>query len=479
MRRDTAILLRAVELRDVLLASQLDLDLLGNDAASQWILRRIAIALRQIGDSVDAAAEKVRDRRSNTMPTIAHELKQFDFGNLFANAPIDKVDVRLRLLPVLAARLRNLADDVVRIHGLLNSEEAQLPLTRAQLQRFVAPEGWPLVVLKAQFSRRSPVMRHALRFSMALGSAYFIAFFLPWHSHPHWLVLSVAVVLRGNLEQTLARRNARVLGTMFGCVVVLVLAKTTSPTSIGLFFLVAVGMAHSFATRRYWLTATAATVMALLQSHMVDPAAGFAITERVADTLIGAALAWAFSYVLPSWERRTLPEAIARVMKTLSSYATHALVLQPGDAIDQRLARRRAYEALSILATALQRSPSEPESVRVPIKEVATLLDHGQRFMAHLSIVRMTLSRRSADLTGAEATQAIADTRDALTKLLATDKTVDAPTMAADNEKLSQLPAGAPTENILPWLLRRLQMLTHDARLIRVAAAEALSKAGK
>ena len=48
---------------------------------------------------------------------------------------------------------------------------------------------------------------------------------LPWGSHPYWLVLSVAVVLRGNLGDTLARRNARVLGTMLGCLVVVGLIK--------------------------------------------------------------------------------------------------------------------------------------------------------------------------------------------------------------------------------------------------------------
>jgi uncharacterized membrane protein YccC len=71
---------------------------------------------------------------------------------------------------------------------------------------------------------QSPVLRHAVRAALALGSAYYLALALPWASHPHWLVLSVAVVLRGNLEQTLSRRNARVMGTMLGCAVVLGLA---------------------------------------------------------------------------------------------------------------------------------------------------------------------------------------------------------------------------------------------------------------
>ena len=82
--------------------------------------------------------------------------------------------------------------------------------------------------MRAQWTGHSPVLRHALRAALALGSAYFIALALPWASHPHWLVLGVAVVLRGSLDQTLARRNARVLGTLFGCVLVVALTHAGS-----------------------------------------------------------------------------------------------------------------------------------------------------------------------------------------------------------------------------------------------------------
>src|SRR5207253_1432004 len=115
--------------------------------------------------------------------------------------------------------------------------------------------------------RSSPVLRHALRMGLALGIAYALALAWPWRAHPHWLVLSVAVVLRGNLEQTLARRNARVLGTVLGCVLMLALARTESPALLEIVFLLSAGIAHAYVNVRYWITATAATVMALLQAH--------------------------------------------------------------------------------------------------------------------------------------------------------------------------------------------------------------------
>jgi uncharacterized membrane protein YccC len=319
------------------------------------------------------------------------------------------------------------------------------------------------------------VLRHALRSALATGSAYAIALVLPWASHPHWLVLSVAVVLRGSLDQTLSRRNARVLGTLFGCAVVLGLAGTRSGLLLGAVFLASVGVAHSYVMHRYWLTATAATVMALLQSHMADPAAGFAVGERVADTLLGALLAWGFSYVLPSWERRSLPAAIARVLEQVGAYAGHALQLQTQATVEQRLARSRAYDALGAVAAALQRSTAEPASVRPYVPAVADLLDHGQQLMAQLSVLRLMLAQRHAELPSAPTASALAAARAALAAHL---RGTTAPgTAAADAVDPGGLEQESPAADALGSLQRRLGALIEDAREMRRAATAALRRA--
>ena len=469
--RQAAMLLRAIDLRDVLLASRLDLDLLGDDPASRWLLAQTATALRHVAAALEAVTQALIDGKPPALGAA------FDFDALFAAAPIAAEDPRARLLPALVLRLRVLEDIARRIGAPLAGAVEPLPLTPAQLQRFVAPEGWPLSALWAQLRWTSPVARHALRTALALGSAYFIGRALPWASHPHWLVLSVAVVLRGNIEQTLSRRNARVLGTLLGCAVVVALSGLRSPAALALVFLLAVGTAHSYVTRRYWLTATAATVMALLQSHAVDPAAGFAVAERAADTVLGAMLAWGFSYVLPSWERKSLPAAIHATLEALDDYAVHALRWPAADAVEPRMARRRAYDALGALAGALQRSRAEPRGVQVPVQAVAALLDDGQRLMAHLSVVRLILAGSGAGLDAAATAQALTQAQADLKSSLDTRQAPIGPVpprQMPGSDELRVLPTEAPSEDLQPWLLRRLQGLARDARLIRAAAAAAL-----
>ena len=468
--RPAAMLLQLVELRDALLASRLDLERLESDAAGRWLLSQTATALRHTASRVDAAALLLVWGGSANASTL-------DVGDLYAAAPFSEDDPRARLLPALRLRARVLEEIAVHVVALAETSPPSavtetLPLTAAQLRRFIAPEGWPLRVLSAQLTGSSPVARHAVRAALALSLAYLIGLWLPWASHPHWLVLSVAVVLRGNLEQTLSRRNARVLGTLFGCAVVMPISALHAPQLLGVVFLLAVGTAHAFLNRRYWLTATAATVMALLQAHAVDPAAGFALGERAADTVLGALLAWGFSYVLPSWERRRLPAALRSLLKDLNGYASQTLRSPGEDAVESRLARRRAYDALGNLAAALQRSRAEPKGVQLPLVAVTGLLDHAQRLMAELSVLRLILARSADAAQSVIWSQLVRDARTSLGASFDLDLPTTAPSQGneqPDIEALHVLPTEAPDADLLPWLRHRLRALSRDAERVRVA----------
>ncbi len=469
--RQVAILLRVIDLRDLLLASRLDAHLLGDDATGRAILERITGAMGAIAERLDRAADHVRD---DTMPGDASE-PPLDLEARFRALPVAADDPRLRLVPSIRGRMRQIGLVANRIGRLLQGHEEALPLTRAQLQLFVAPEGWPTRALRPHGRRDSLVLRHAIRMGLALGAAYYLALALPWGSHPYWLVLSVAVVLRGSLGETLARRNARVFGTVLGCLVVVALSHVPSEGIQGGVFLVAVGTAHTFATQRYWLTATAASVMALLQSHLVDPAGGYAIAERVADTFLGALLAWCFSYVLPSWERRRVPEAIARALRDLKDYAAHSLGAATLDPVEERMARRRAYDSLAALAAALQRSAVEPRGVRLPAGEIAALLDYGERFMAHLSAVRLTRARlRNEDALSAQVDRALQAADAALAaRLDLRQAELEMPAEAGDGIDL--LPERPAAEDVMPWLERRLLLIVDEAGRIRAAAQAGLA----
>lgn len=474
-RRETAILLRLIDIRDVLLASRLDVNLLGDDATGRSVRAHLADGLDAIAAGVDAACAVLRGAR----PAPDARDVQGGLARLFATVPVPPGDPRARLVPVLAERWRRLAAEVAAIDRLVRGAGESVALAREDLARFVARDSWSIAAFGPHLTVRSPVLRHALRMGLALGAAYVVARLMPWGAHPAWVVLSVAVVLRGSLDQTLARRNARILGTLIGCLVVVLLFEVRSTGFLNLVFIVAVAVAHAFVGIYYMVTAVAATVMALIQQHLANPQGGFAITERIADTLLGALLAWAFSYVLPSWERRSLPQVVLRALQALAHYANESLGAAEGAGgaddprVGQRLSRRRAYDAIGAVEASFQRSAAEPQRVRVPVGELAAFIDHAQRLMAHLSVIRLSLSRGRESARAPDVAAEVARTREALAQCLRVEGG-DGPEAGAI-DPLESLPDDRELVDRRAWLLRRLRITVDDARLTAAAARRLLA----
>lgn len=459
--RLTDALLQAIELRDALMVSELDLGALGHDPAAQHTRQALGQWLGALGDALDRQAQAL-EGAAPPPPLPQQALHNRLRGSLAGE------DGRAlnRLGQILLDRGEHLLQDLDNLHNALVQGSGQPLPPRHELLRFVTQEGWPWASLASQLHWRSPVLRHALRSALALTAAYSLALWLPWASHPNWLVLSVAVVLRGNLEQTLSRRDARILGTVLGCLLVLALAITHITVLSDVIFLLAAGTAHAFVNRRYLITAAAATVMALLQAHLMAPDSGFGVNERLGDTVLGAALAWGVSYLWPWWEYRSLPMLTARARRALAALTAQVLRWPDPTQSDLplRLARRQAYDAIGALALAARRTAVEPASVQLPLRTLAGLLVQSHVLLAQLSGVRRLLSHRQTELDQARLEPALQARAAEIAQCLSSRHDEDLP--AAWPAPIEPEVAGTLDD----WLLRRLTLASLAA--CRVAHAD-------
>ena len=462
-RHRIVMLLTAVDMRDTLLASELDVELLPDDASTRRLRADLVDGLVRIATALEGIGAALRSGRAGPGADALDWVDAPDAGD---DTPLTRA---------LRVRARHLVADLQRLRRAQRGDASALKLSAAQLQLFVSPEGWPLKALAPHATLASPVLRHALRVGVALAFAYFLARALPWGSHPQWLVLSVAVVLRGNLEQTLARRDARIAGTVIGCLLVLALAWSHAPLWLSLVVLVvAVGTGHSFTVTRYLVTAAAATVTALLQAHLANPVNGFGIGERLADTVLGALLAFGFGYVLPSWERRSMGRLVDRVQSSLRALAVEVVRWPEPDApeLELRLARRDVYDAIGHIATAAQRTGAEPERVRLPLYALSTLLSRCHVLLAQLAAVRTMLMREGERLDPAAARRALGAAALQLQALL---QAGSVPALDVGPLPPVGLRAAPPppddAEALQPWLERRLEMVVLAAAAVMQAAA--------
>ena len=479
-------LLHALEMRDHLLVCELDLDTLKSHAGQAPVL----IALREVITAQADALEHLADALllgRIPEPFDSHRLQLASMQETHNESMSDKGSgpAPAMLALGLANRIGHLDDETSRLIALGRDEiQTDVGLIRTHWEMFVSPTAWSWQPFVAMWRWDAPPLRHAIRAALAIGMAYAIGLALPWGTHDYWILLTIVVVLRGSLAQTLERRNHRVAGTLVGCMLAgTLLAARVPPLFLLVLVTLAQAVAHAFAVKRYLVTAVAATVLGLLQAHMLNAgsSASFDVMERMADTLIGVAIAWAFSYVLPSWERSQIPALLARSLTAQARHARVALALGQLKAVDNepelqwRLARREAYDSLSALVQATQRSFAEPRAVRPPLEPLGRLLAHSYQLLAQLTIVKTMLLRQRGRLQREDIDAPLQQAVDSLESILRQRHVASAP--------LNQ-PAEPPVPalqdpflgDLSPWLLLRLDMASSIAVQLRCDADQVLTE---
>lgn len=487
-----AMLLSLLEARDHQLACDLDLDVLLAQHSSAPQLPALQQALGASADALEGLSlALLLGRRQQAIapiadlrPQLAGALPPRSLANPSARPQPIRTDApdAAALLRNMADRIGHINDEAVKLAALARGDVApELSLVRNQWQLFVGTTKWSAKPLLGQLGWQAPTLRYALRSMLAVAAGYAISLHLPWATHEYWILITIVVVMRGNLAQTVQRRNARVAGTVLGCLLVMVLL-TAHPGAKLLLLVIALstGIAHAFALRRYLYTTIAATASALLQAHllMVGLQPTFAVAERLADTVLGALLAWLFSYVLPSWERSQIPGLIKRSIQAQAQHARLALALldtaQAPD-VKWRLARREAYDSLSALTLATQRSLAEPRQVRPPLEPLEALQARSYQLLAQLTAVKSLLLLRRGQLDLAQARPALEHAARCIAAELSGQPAESAglspPGFSISGQPYLERPDMLLAADLTPWLLRRLQLACAMAGELRLAAS--------
>ena len=261
-----------------------------------------------------------------------------------------------------------------------------------------APRG--LGVLLNQFRWRSPALRYAIRLALAMTAGLALTLVFPRFAHANWVLLTIALIMRANYSVTRQRRWDRVTGTLIGCALAVTFINTLPAPVLLLFIVLAVGTSHAYGLVAYRVTAVGASISSLLLLHFVDPLVHPQFFERIVDTLIGAGLSWAFSYLLPNWERDDLPRTVRGLLAADAAFAEAALRRAP---ISQayRLARKKALDAVAQLSGAIRRLADEPNTNRRALASLGELLGANYLLASDLSSMPVLVKLRAQDLDAA------------------------------------------------------------------------------
>jgi uncharacterized membrane protein YccC len=271
--------------------------------------------------------------------------------------------------------------------------------------------------------------------------------------------------MRANYSVTSQRRWDRVTGTLIGCAIAVGLILVFPPAALLTTIVLAVGVSHAYGGVKYRITAMSASVSSLLLLHFSAPLQHPQFFERIVDTLIGAGLSWAFSFLLPSWERDNLPRIVRGLLMADSGFANASLRLSVPQQ-NYRLARKKAMDAVAMLSGAIRRLADEPNINRRALATLSELLGANYLLASDLASIPILIKLRGSELE-ASANDQIEASRSMVIMLLSPDAT------HRDEAEAPPHPGLAETkQNVAMALLaRRLAHIEHAAaKVARLAA---------
>lgn len=369
-RRLVLTFVEAVDLYEHITASYYDYAALRDTFGATGILHEVALHIRHVAAEMDHLGAAIQAGRpyAGYSPDLPAEL-----------ARLQARMAGLEQDPALAGRTRvlrkilvNLRDITRRLQNLRRYfDETQLPeaapARSREHRRFVARQELEWKAFGQNLTLQSSVFRHALRMTLACLTAFIIGETLWRGTHSYWILMTVTIMLKPGFSLTRQRNTERILGTLGGGVLGgVVLYLVPEPTVRFGLLVVFMVISYSFQRTYYMVTVVFMTAFLLIMFSFLGMGYLGVIEERVLDTLMGCALAFAAGYFLfPSWERDQLRDYMAATLRANQAYLrqlAERLAGQPVPSVQYRLLRKDVYVASANLAAAFQRMLSEPKN---------------------------------------------------------------------------------------------------------------------
>jgi uncharacterized membrane protein YccC len=346
----------------------------------------------------------------------------------------------------------------------------------ADMGPFLSQQKYEFRMVLSHLRMDSPIFRFALRVAMAISVGLLIGAWLPYAAHSYWIVLTIVIILKPSFSMTKQRRRDRIVGTVIGCVITALILKFLNYPSfiLGALVLSTVAM-PTFVYLRYRYAAVAVSVMILLQMYLIAPGNENLIMERLIDTVVGAAVATAFSFVLANWEYQTLPRLVRGVLDVNLRYMQASFDLLQGKGKDDfayRIERKRLMDSLAALSSALVRMLDEPASKQRAVEDINLFIVQNYLLMAHVAALRAILRRHVKELPAAQVNAMLAESHGQVVQIL--EHALDPHAAEAGEDALmststlSAQEAAAAAAARVPWsgwplVQRRIRLLQADA----------------
>ncbi|XNU14888.1 FUSC family membrane protein [Bordetella pertussis] len=355
-----------LQLLDTLVATHTDYaslrrTLAGHDALvfMRDALVKMSLELNRVALDVSRGHKtQYRSSAKAELRAIEYEIEQLKQQGLGEREP-----EMLALTVQVLRRLRNAARIVDKLAQHTEARSDAIPTSMLRIDKsltqFISRQELRLGMITSNLLRLdSPHFRYAIRVTLAAALAMtLIGIWLAPNmaAHSYWVLLTIVIIMKPGFALTRQRNGWRLMGTLVGCILALILfTLTNNPTILFAVLLGACIMGNSLVQLNYMASAIFNTLFVVLVFHFVAPGTVSleVIGEQAMDTALGCALALICSYVLPWWEARYMKPLARAASRANREYLRAGLRYieamrqpAPGGAAARRRARKRPRPA--------------------------------------------------------------------------------------------------------------------------------------
>ncbi len=385
------------------------------------ILENVGHLLHQMANELEnegyAILANSRYRNIKNFTPALEELK----GKIDSIIGVDSGGSNLVLKKILI-NLRDLNQKITDIYKYYNSRSAGDLVNEnstVELVKFVNHQDYAPHIIFDNLSFTSAAFKHALRVCLVCLAGFIITKSngllelingftgkkIVFGHHSYWVLLTIIVILKPGFSLSKQRNIQRVLGTVIGgiigVVVLTLVHNKTLEVVLLMFFMIG---AYSFLRIHYITSVILMTPYVLILFRFLGVGHLDVAEERIIDTILGALLSFIASYLLfPSWESQQLRESMHKVLDANIKYlltVAQNLIGRPVTITDYKLARKDVFVNSANLSAAFERMTSEPKSKQAKAKDLHKFVVLNHILSSYMSTIAANLTDKGAKRLG-------------------------------------------------------------------------------
>jgi len=362
-----------VDMFEHIMATWYDYASLRERFSDTGILGEISLFIKNIAHELDNIGEAIQANKVYRKQfDLAAGLK--DLKQKIDELPDAQSTMMLKKISVHLRSLGEKTDEILKYFQGGTSTKENLRSHR-DYSRFVTHQKINGSIFRNNLNFKSNIFRHSLRVMITCGVGYAFSQLFAQGHHSYWILMTIIIILKPAFSLTRQKNSDRLLGTIGGGIIgLLLLFLIKDKTILFVFMLFFMLGTYTFKTLNYIVMVIFLTPYILILFHFLGLGALNVASERLLDTAIGSALAFFASYFLfPKWESENLQKYMADVLKANIRYLQKLKIIFTGNKIstlDYKLMRKELFVSTANLSAALHRMLSEPKSKQSHAKEI-------------------------------------------------------------------------------------------------------------